>query len=267
MPSLTLRRDPVRLTLSAAPWASAAYLLGYLFVGTGLCVIALIALAVGATFGVTLAGLPLLIGVAFTIRWCANAERFRLRSIQPEPVVAVYRSPAGGGLVNRLRTHWTDPATWRDIAYLFSMYIPLAALDTVVFLVWLAFLAGITLPIWYWAPWQTIHGVRYHGYQLGYFPNGPHGDPGWGLYVDSLPKALLAAAVCLVAFLLFNYVLVATARAHAFVARSLLGEYTDPLQEAKEILREPGPLSAAEAAGRPALDQYSTRAGLPPQRA
>ena len=37
------------------------------------------------------------------------------------------------------------------------------------------------------------------------------------------------------------------------MARSLLGEYTDPLKEAKEILREPGPLSAAEAAGRPAL--------------
>jgi hypothetical protein len=49
------------------------------------------------------------------------------------------------------------------------------------------FLAGVTLPIWYWAPWQTIHGVRYHGYQLGYFPNGPHGHPGYGLYIDTLP--------------------------------------------------------------------------------
>jgi len=250
---LNLRRDPVRLTLSAAPWASAWYLLGYLFVGTGLCAIALTALAVGVTFGVTLAGLPLLIGAAFAIRWCANAERARLRSIQPEPVIAGYSAPAGGGLVNRLRTHWADPATWRDIAYLCGMYLPLATLDTVVLTIWLVFLTGITLPIWYWAPWQSIHGVRYHGYQLGYFPNGPHGHPGWGLYVDSLPKALLVAAVCLVAFLLFNYVLVATARAHAFVARTLLSEYTDPLKEAKEILREPGPLTAAETAGRPAL--------------
>jgi hypothetical protein len=133
------------------------------------------------------------------------------------------------------------------------MYIPLAVLDAVVFAVWLTFLAGITLPVWYWAPWQSIHGVRYHGYQLGYFPNGPHGPGGWGLYVGSLPKALLVAAVCLVAFLLFNYVLVATARAHAFVARSLLSEPVDPLKEAKEVLREPGPLSAVEAAGRPAL--------------
>jgi hypothetical protein len=253
MDRLNLRRDPIRLTLSAAPWKSAWYLFSYLFIGAGLCAITLAVAGVGAGFGVTLAGLPLLIGAASTIRWCANVERARLRSIQPEPVIARYRSPAGGGLVNRLRTHWTDPATWRDLAYLISMYIPLAVLDAVVFAVWLTFLAGITLPVWYWAPWQSIHGVRYHGYQLGYFPNGPHGPGGWGLYVGSLPKALLVAAVCLVAFLLFNYVLVATARAHAFVARSLLSEPVDPLKEAKEVLREPGPLAAVEAAGRPAL--------------
>ena len=253
MHPLNLRRDPIRLTLSAAPWASAWYLFGYLFVGTALSATALAVAAAGAASAVTLAGLPLLTGAAFTIRWCANVERARLRSIQPEPVTAVYRSPVGGGLVNRLRTQWTDHATWRDLAYLVSMYIPLVILDAVVFAVWLALLAEITIPIWYWAPWQSVHGVNYHGYQLGYFPNGPHGPGGWGLYVDSLPKALLVAVVCLVAFLLFNYVLVATARAHAFVVRSLLSNPTDPLEEAKEILREPGPLSTAEAAGHTAL--------------
>jgi hypothetical protein len=250
---LNLRRDPARLALSKAPWASAWYLFGYLFTGTALCALALTAATVGATLSITLAGLPVLIGAAFTIRWCANAERARLRLISKEPVRVRYRRPAARGLLKNLRTRWTDPATWRDIAYLIGLYIPLAALDVVVVTVWLTFLAGITLPAWYWAPWQSIHGVRYHGYQLGYFPNGPHGHPGYGLYVDSLPKALLTAAVCLVAFLLFNYVLVATARAHVFVARSLLSEPTDPLKEAKEILRSPGPLSAAEAAGHPAL--------------
>ena len=253
MPYLNLRRDPARLALSKAPWASAWYLFGYLFTGTALFALALTAATVGATLSITLAGLPVLIGAAFTIRWCANAERARLRLISKEPVTARYRQPAASGLLKNLRTRWTDPATWRDIAYLIGLYIPLAALDVVVVTVWLTFLAGITLPAWYWAPWQSIHGVRYHGYQLGYFPNGPHGHPGYGLYVDSLPKALLTAAVCLVAFLLFNYVLVATARAHVFVARGLLSEPTDPLKEAKEILRSPGPLSAAEAAAHPAL--------------
>jgi hypothetical protein len=250
---LNLRRDPVRLTFSAAPWASAWYLLSYLFLGTGLGMIVASAVVVGAASSFTLAGLPLLIGAAFIIRWCADVERVRLRTIQPEPVIVHYRSPAGRGLVDRLRAQWTDPVTWRDLAYLISMYIPLALLDYVVLVVWLVFLAGITAPAWYWAPYQTIDGVRYHGYQLGYFPNGPHGPGSWGLYIDSLPKALLTAAVCLVAFLLFNYVIVATARAHAFVARSLLSDPVDPLQEAKDILREPGPLSSVEAAGRSPL--------------
>jgi hypothetical protein len=77
---------------------------------------------------------------------------------------------------------------------------------------------------------------------LGYFPHGPLGPGGWGLYVDTLPKALLAAAVFLVAFLLFNYVLVLTARAHAWIASSVLRAPVDPLAPAKEVLARPGPL-------------------------
>ena len=252
MDRLNLRRDPVRLVLSKAVWASGWYLFSYLFIGSGLFVIALTAATVGAAISFTLAGLPVLVAAAVTIRWCADAERTRLELVDAAPVAGRYRPPLDG-LLNGLRIRWSDPATWRDIAYLIGMYAPLFILDTLVLTIWLTFLAGITIPIWYWAPWQTIHGVRYHGYQLGYFPNGPHGHPGYGLYVDSLPKALLVAGSCLVAFLLFNYVLVATARAHAFVARGLLSEPTDPLQEAREILRNPGPLSAAETAGRPAL--------------
>lgn len=252
MQTLNLRRDPVRLALSKAPWASVLYLLGYLFTGTALFAITLTVAAAGAALSVTLAGLPVLVGAALMIRWCANVERARLRLVDKAPVRGYYRQPAGGGLIKNLRTRWTDHATWRDIAYLIGMYAPLFILDTLVLTIWLTFLAGITIPIWYWAPWQTIQGVRYHGYQLGYFPNGPHGPGGWGLYVDSLPRALLVGAVCLIGFLLFNYVLVATARAHAFVVRALLGEPTDPLKEAKEILSSPGPLSAAEAASHPA---------------
>jgi len=110
--------------------------------------------------------------------------------------------------------------------------------------VWWVSVAAITLPIWYWAPWKSIHGVRYHGYDLGYHPNGPHGPGGWGLYVDTLPKALAVAGAGLILFLIFNYVLVATARAHAAVARGLLGPAEDPLRPAREVLERPGPLSS-----------------------
>ncbi len=242
MNTFSLRRDPVRLVLSRGLWTAVWYLLAYQVVGWTLFAIALTAVVVGASLSFTLAGLPVLIAAAVTIRWCANVERARLRTVDPEPIEGRYRELTGSGVMAQLRTRWRDPATWRDIAYLLGLLVPLVTLDLVVLTIWLVFLAGITLPIWYWAPWQSVHGTRFHGYQIGYFPNGPHGHPGYGLYVDTLPKALLAAAGFVILFLLFNYVLVATARAHAAIARGLLRSPEDPLKEAKEVLRGPGPL-------------------------
>ncbi len=239
---LTMRRDPVRLAFSRGLWASAWYLLGYLLLGWVLFSIAFSVAVTGAALSVTLAGLPVLVAAAATIRWCANVERVRLRPFAM--VSGGYRPVAGQGVMAQLRTRWRDSPTWRDVAYLVGLFVPLLGLDTVVLTIWLVLLAGITTPAWYWAPWQSVHGVRYHGYQLGYFPNGPHGGGSWGLYVDTLPKALATAAVCLVSFLLFNYVVVATARAHVAVARGLLHAPEDPLLEAKEVLRRPGPLSS-----------------------
>ena len=240
---LGLRRDPIRLVLSRGLWRSVWYLLGYLAVGWFLFAVAVAVGVGGAGLSVTLAGLPVLAAAAAAIRWCADVERARLRPMAGGPVAGSYRQVAGSGVMAQLRTRWRDPATWRDVAYLVGMFVPLLALDTIVLAVWWASLAAITLPIWYWAPRQTIHGVRYHGSQLGYFPNGPHGPGGWGLYVDTLPKALAVVGVCLILFLIFNYVLVLTARAHAAVARRLLSAPEDPLREAKEILNRPGPLA------------------------
>jgi hypothetical protein len=240
--TLSLRRDPIRLVLSRGPWAAAWYLLGYVVTGWALFAIALGTAVAGAGLSITFAGLPVLVAAAATIRWCADVQRARLRTMVTEPVAGRYRQVVGSGVMAQLRTRWRDPATWRDVAYLVGMYVPLLALDAIVLAVWWAFLAGITLPIWYWAPWQTIHGVRYRGSQLGYHPNGPHGPGGWGPYVDTLPKALAVAGVCLVLFLIFNYIVVVTARAHVAVARGLLGPAEDPLREAKEVLGRPGPL-------------------------
>jgi len=241
---LSLRRDPIRLVLSRGPWAAAWYLLGYLAVSGVLFAIALSTAVAGAGLSITFAGLPVLVAAAAAIRWCADVERARLRPMVDGPVAGSYRQVVGSGVMAQLRTRWRDPATWRDIAYLVGMFVPLLALDAIVLAVWWTFLAGITLPIWYWAPWKTIHGVRYHGYDLGYHPNGPHGPGGWGLYVNTLPEAFAAAAVFLVLFLIFTYAVVATARAHAAVARGLLGPAEDPLRQAKEVLGRHGPLSS-----------------------
>jgi hypothetical protein len=255
---LALRRDPVRLLLSPGLWAGAWYLLAYQVTGWVLFAIALSVTLTGAVLCVTLAGIPLLIAAAAAIRWCADVERARLLPFCGD-IGSHYREQTSDGLISRVRGLWRDPATWRDIAYLIGMLVPLVTLDLIVLTVWLTLLAGITLPLWYWAPWQTVHGVRFHGYQLGYFPNGPHGHPAYGLYIDTLPKALLAAAAFCVAFLLFNYVLVATARAHVAVARNLLTAHRDPLRAAREVLGRPGPLSVAESAANRVLTEDSSR--------
>jgi hypothetical protein len=240
---LCLYRNPLRLLVSAGLWRAVWYLAGYVFVvGWVLFSAGFTSAVTAAVFSITLVGVPLLIAAAQVLRFCADVERIRLGQVLAAPVSGGYRSVAGTALIAGAKGRWRDPATWRDAAYLIGLWAPLCTLDTAVLTVWLTFLAGITLPVWYWAPWQTIHGVRYHGYQLGNFPHGPNGPGGVGLYVDTLPKALLAAAVFAILFLLFNYVVVLTARAHAAVARSLLRAPTDPLAEAKEVLAGPGPL-------------------------
>jgi hypothetical protein len=241
---LRLYRNPLRLLFSASTWLAAGYLAVYVFVtGWLLFSVALTTTVTAACLAITLAGIPLLVAAAGVLRGCANVERARLRRMLPEPVRGSYQKPARPGLMAEVRTRWHDRATWRDVAYLIGLWVPLFILDTIVFSVWLTLLAGITLPIWYRFPHNDFNnGTSAHGVQLGYFPNGPNGPGHWGLYIDTLPKALLAAAVCLVLSLLFNYVLVLTGRAHVRIARSLLRAPADPLAEAKEVLARPGPL-------------------------
>jgi len=231
--------------LGKATWRAAWYLLGYLLTGGFGFAAALTAVTGAIGLAITLAGIPLLVAAASVIHGCAAFERFRLRVMFPERVLARYRQPSRPGIIAHATTRWKDPATWREFAYLVGMYPPLLIMDCVVFTVWLTLLAGVTAPAWYRAPVEHYsNGLAVHGIQLGYFPNGPSGRGGHGLYLDTLPKALLTAAICLILVALFSYVLVATARAHATVARALLRPPEDPLARAKEVLERSGPLAS-----------------------
>jgi hypothetical protein len=238
-----LHGNPLRLAVSRGLWAGVGYLLGYQVVGWALFAIAVTVSATAVMLSVTLAGLPLLIAAAGTLRGCANFERWRLRMVFPGPVRGGYRRVTRPGIMAQVGTRWKDPATWRDIAYLIGLFVPLVVIGFAVLLVWLLLLAGITVPAWYWAPVQSYPGGgTHHGLPLGYFPNGPSQPGTVGIFVDTLPKALLAALACLVLLLLFNYVLMAVTRMHAAVARALLRRPADPLAPAREMLARPGPL-------------------------
>ena len=244
---LRLYRNPLRLAVSRAPWTAAGYLVSYLALSWVLFGVAFSAVTAAAAVAITLAGIPLLAAAAGVVRGCANVERGLLRRVIAEPVRGGYRQVTEPGMRAQVRTRWRDPGTWRDLAYLVGLWVPLYVVDTVVLGVWAWFIGWITLPAWYWVPWMQYHGRRIHGYQLGfYFPHGPDGPGTVGVFVDSLPKALLVAVVGLLFFLAFNYVLVLTARAHARIARSLLRPPTDPLAPAKEVLTRPGPLGSLQ---------------------
>jgi hypothetical protein len=228
---IPLYRNPVRLALSASPWRSALYLAGHLAAGTFLGAAAGLVAASGATAAATVVGLPLLRPAAGGVRSCADAERRRLRLVWREPVRAAYAADNDTGPLSRAFSRWRDPVIWRDLGYLTVLWLPLALLDVAVLSVWAALLAGITLPLWYWAPRGNdvvgyVHGSPLHGLALGYFPHGPAGPGAIGLYADTLPKAVLAAAIFGLQFLLFNYVLVKAARAHAAAGRAWLASPT-----------------------------------------
>jgi hypothetical protein len=248
--SLRLYPNPLRQVVSPTTWRATWFLLAYLVVSWLLFGAVLAAGITAATLAITLAGLPLLIAAAAVIRGCASAERWRLHPLLGHRVSSGYRDLSGIGLAARVRASWTDVAVWRDLAYLGGLFPVLWALDLTVLTVWLALVGCVALPVWYRFSDQTYQGHTYHGAAFGYFPHGPHGRGAIGIFVDTPGKAIMLAALFLVLSLLFQYVVVLTARMHARIAYSLLRAPVDPLAGAREVLERPGPLGPLRARRR-----------------
>jgi hypothetical protein len=190
-------------------------------------------------------GIPLLLVAAALIRGMAHLERQRaglLVDPSGEPDEPAPPAPPAG-MLEAVRRAWSDPLVGRACAYLLVLWIPLFVADVVALSLWLAALAGVTAPLWYrYVPMEFPNGETAHGLAWGWFPNGPHGDGGIGLWVGDLPAALLAAGLSLVLLVGASYVLIAAARLHSGAARALLGPPVDPLAGARAVLERPGPL-------------------------
>ena len=87
---------------------------------------------------------------------------------------------------------------------------------------------------------QRNAGARHPAY--GYFPNGPDAAGRYGVYVDTLPKALLTAAVFRSCSCSSTTCWWPPPGLHARVARACCGRPADPLAAAKDVLAQPGPL-------------------------
>ena len=74
---------------------------------------------VGVPLIVVTAGIPLLLAAIPGTRWWANLHRELAGRVIGVEIERPYRKPPVPGIVNYLRTALTDPATWRDLAWLF----------------------------------------------------------------------------------------------------------------------------------------------------
>jgi hypothetical protein len=231
-------RDPVRLLFSPAPWVAFWYLFVSIVLGSLWFAAAFSGLAAGATLSIVWLGLPVFAFALALTRRMAGVERRRVRVLRQPPIPRPYRPVRARELRPRLAERLRDPAARRDAVLLVSLWVPLLLLDTLAVTVWLAGLWLVSLPIWYrYVPQTFDNGTAGHGVSLGNFPNGPHGGGSWGFLVDDMNSALIAAAVGLgLLVLIGNYVLVAAARAHAAVTRSMLAPAADPLAEARQML-------------------------------
>ncbi|GAA2018586.1 hypothetical protein GCM10009839_13470 [Catenulispora yoronensis] len=241
---LRMHRNPLRMAVSSGVWASAWYLVSYLVVGTVLFGLVFTMAVTSAALVIIWLGLPLLIGTAYFIRGCVVLEHGRTRAVVPEGLPALEPMPTADGFFANLKAVWQDRVTQRGLAHFTLLYVPLLALSTVVFAIWVSFLGTVTLPIWYRYIPNEFDGERIHGMAWGYFPHGPHGKDAVGFFIGSDLSASVAAAVALALFLAWNYVLVATARVHANALRVVVAG-RDPLGPARRVLSSPGPLSTA----------------------
>ena len=169
---------------------------------------------------ITLIGVPIAVATVYVSRWMAWLERRRAALVLGEPIRGVYKPPATGRIIDRLKALFSDPSTWKDLGW-HLLLLPVGILDfTVVVTAWSVSLGLISMPAWWWAL--------------------PDNDPTeLGIFqVDSWGHALLAAAIGLVALPLAAALVRGTAAASASLSQVVLGPSRRQLEERVEVLAQ-----------------------------
>jgi signal transduction histidine kinase len=199
--------------LDARAWRRILYLILALPLGITYFVVLFTGLSVGLGIAIITFGLPIVVVMALA-RGFARFERRLVGALLGVELPDPYR-PALGGWWARLLSRIADPATWKDLAYLF-LDLPLGIADFAVAVFLVVFdLSLITAPLYYWA-----------------LPEGL----GVGLTrVDTLPKALVTMVAGVALAPLAVRLASAFAAIHALVARALLTAAPDPELSARVV--------------------------------
>jgi signal transduction histidine kinase len=96
-------------------------------------------------------GFPLVIGVLTLLRKFTGVHRRRAGWVLGSTVAVPYREPRDRGLVIRVFDMLKDPATWRDLAFLFVQMTAGMALACVQVALPLGAIGAATLATWWWA--------------------------------------------------------------------------------------------------------------------
>ncbi|HKP99236.1 MAG TPA: sensor domain-containing protein, partial [Actinomycetes bacterium] len=200
------------------------YLLLSMFVGLTWHVILATGLALGVGTLIIWVGVFVLALTLLAWRGGAWLERRWVGAMLGVHIPDPYRPLPDGSLWRRARVLASDPATWKDLAYLVVLF-PLGLIWFVVTItVWSLALGLLTAPLWYWIP--ADGGVAL-------FQNGDRSY----LVLDTLPEAILAGVVGALLTVAAAWVVRGMATAHGAVALALLGPSQNQLQARVEALQ------------------------------
>jgi hypothetical protein len=175
--------------------------------GTVYFVALVVAIAVGVGTLVVWIGVPILGMTMVAWRAAAGAERWRAWRMLGTDIVPPSRPPprltAPGELLRQLRTQAMDPATWRDLLYLFLMF-PIGIAELVLLT------AGFSLSIGLLV--MPVAG-----------PTGGSGISVAGTHFNSVPASIALGVLGIPVLVLVLNLFVVVARLHAEGGRPLPG--------------------------------------------
>jgi signal transduction histidine kinase len=204
----------VRPILDPRTYGRILYMLLALPLGVAEFCFLVTAISFGFGTAITLIGIPVLIGTVWAWRWIAELERGLIGRLVGVYIPSPYRpDPEGGRWWRRLAARLSDPATWKDLAFLL-LQLPLGILSFTVTVTVLGVGLGLLFaPAYYWA----LSSSEWIG----------------AVGVDTLPEALVAVPVGAVALLLGVPALSALGRLYGWLAAQLLGSNADPVLTAQ----------------------------------
>jgi signal transduction histidine kinase len=199
----------IRPIFEARTYGRIAYMLLALPLGVAEFSFLVTAISFGIGTAITLIGIPVLIGTVWAWRWIAELERGLIGRLVGVEIPSPYRpDPARDHWWSRIAARLSDPATWKDLAFLL-LQLPLGILAFTVAVSVLGIgLGGLLAPLYYWA-----------------LPDGT-----WitAIHVDTLGEAIAVVPLGALVLLVGIPGLSLLGRLYGWLAAQLLGSNADP---------------------------------------